>query len=489
LECFLRLGGYLFSLAQEDRNRVSSTQKGVYKIMCVGESTTAHFLVKEPYPAKLERILNESKAGINFSVINKGMIAKGTLDIMAQLQDNLDHYKPDMVIAMMGINDCGYLAPQLRVSFWGRLRVYRLMKVICLAFMKGLNDFTGKIAQCGASKDACDHVSPPYLLKTPSPQHSLHAVRPDACEDDMAMHQGSQYQDQGEYSLAEDAYKKLGKAHPSCANAYFNLGRLYYDWTQYAQAAEAFRKGLEIDPHDAAAYFGLGLALRELKRYSEIEGLFKKSIELDAHTPGVYLMSGYFYRDNMKDFINAEKSFKQAIDAGDDNYMAYRELAKTYIIQKKYDQTEELFRVFKEKYPENDRIYQDLIQLYEYRSREESLREDDRKAEELRGDCFWRVTAKNYRLMKKVLDARGIKLVCVQYPMRSIEPLRKIFYDSGGIIYVDNEKIFKDALSASRFDEYFMDRMFEDFGHCTEKGNELLAGNVAKSILKELLKK
>ena len=64
-------------------------------------------------------------------------------------------------------------------------------------------------------------------------------------------------------------------------------------------------------------------------------------------------------------------------------------------------------------------------------------------------------------------------------------PLKKMFKDSNGIIFVDNEKIFKEALKNASFKEYFMDMFAGDFGHCTPKGNKLLAKNVANAILKE----
>ena len=53
------------------------------------------------------------------------------------------------------------------------------------------------------------------------------------------------------------------------------------------------------------------------------------------------------------------------------------------------------------------------------------------------------------------------------------------------IIFVDNEKIFKDAIREFGYHEYFIDASGGDFGHCTERGNRLLAENIANVILKE----
>ena len=108
------------------------------------------------------------------------------------------------------------------------------------------------------------------------------------------------------------------------------------------------------------------------------------------------------------------------------------------------------------------------------------------KARSFDADYYHPMTRENYRKIKNMLDDRGVQLVCVQYPVRSIDPLKNLFDDTSGIIFVDNEKSFKDAIEKEGYNVYFMDRFAGEFGHCTPKGNELLAGNIADEILKEL---
>jgi len=57
-----------------------------------------------------------------------------------------------------------------------------------------------------------------------------------------------------------------------------------------------------------------------------------------------------------------------------------------------------------------------------------------------------------------------------------------LFWD---IIFVDNEKIFKDALSYRNYEDYFDDYIGGEFGHCTGKGNKLLAGNIVRVIFEK----
>jgi hypothetical protein len=88
-------------------------------------------------------------------------------------------------------------------------------------------------------------------------------------------------------------------------------------------------------------------------------------------------------------------------------------------------------------------------------------------------------------MIKEILDKKKVRLVCVQYPMLNIKQLKAVFEDREGIIFVDNEKVFKDAVRREGYEEYFIDTFGGNFGHCTPKGNRLLAENIAFAILKE----
>jgi len=111
------------------------------------------------------------------------------------------------------------------------------------------------------------------------------------------------------------------------------------------------------------------------------------------------------------------------------------------------------------------------------------------QAQAIRRSCYKSITINSYRKLKEILDKRSTRLVCVQYPMSSLEPLKKIFGGQEGIVFVDNEKIFKDAVRKDGYRAYFKDIFGGGFGHCTDKGNRLLTENIARVILKEVFDK
>lgn len=220
------------------------------------------------------------------------------------------------------------------------------------------------------------------------------------------------------------------------------------------QAEESFKKAIELNPRNDAAYTSLGRIYRNQGKYSQAEEAFKKAIELNPRNDEAYLFLGWIYLEE-NNLLRAEESYKKAIELN----------------------------------PENDKLYAGLAMTYQEIGRDESAQECYKKANDLRLDCYNPVTRHNYLRLKEILDKKGIKLACVQYPVRSVESLKKIFESREGIIFVDNEKVFKEALKKRSYKEYFIDIFGGDFGHCTYKGNRLLAGNIANVILKEVFGK
>ena len=111
------------------------------------------------------------------------------------------------------------------------------------------------------------------------------------------------------------------------------------------------------------------------------------------------------------------------------------------------------------------------------------------KAEELRLNFPNIETYNLYKLIVKKLVDNNIKVICMQYPVRSIKPLQEPlknepYYDK--LTFISNEKLFKDALIKKNYNEIFSDQFAADFGHCTNLGNTLIAKNVVNTLEKIL---
>ncbi|MBU4468464.1 MAG: tetratricopeptide repeat protein [Candidatus Omnitrophica bacterium] len=416
LEIGLRMGGFIFLSLQEYRNTASIKQKGEYVILCIGESTTASG-GNNSYPRQLEEVLNKAGVGIKFSVINKGIPGTSSSVIVSQLESSINKYKPDMIIAMMGINDSPGIVPyhdllskkKTSLSFLRTYKLAKLLKAHLLDNVKRKQEDTFSLGRMNMFQGDFSKATENFRKVIENP----------------------------EKADSSEAYRKLGQSHLLCGD--------------HVMAEKMFRKSIDIDPLNAAAYIGLGECFRTNQMYGHAEKMFEKAIAI---------------REDVWAYIN---------------------LGYCLMKQEKYNRAQEIYKKAMEISPKDTRIYGALALCYlkqkDYKSADQYLKQ----AEKLQMEYYNVETKASYDRLKTITTRKNIKLVCVEYPTRSVEPLKKIFDANDDIIFVDNGELFVEAVKREGYDTYFTDSFAGSFGHCTAKGNRLLAENVANEILKESL--
>jgi tetratricopeptide (TPR) repeat protein len=496
LEIGLRLGRFIILSLQEYRNRVSFKQKGEYRILCLGESTT-----ERRYPSLLKEVLNQRNIGIKFSVINKGICAATTGILLSHLEGNLDKYTPNMVIAMMGINEQSiYMSYKDRQVlgfnlFLNSLKVYNLIRLIRLHIITNINEIrklraeekntvTNGIALilekfCFKDDGRIDYKE--KLLK------KAIELNPNLIKPYIAL--GNFYIRLGKLTQAEELLNKAIEIKPTNSQAYQELADYYIRQEKYTQAEELLKKAIELNPEKDIPYLELGIIYSTcLYRPVQAEELLKKAIELNPKNARQYFSLGLLYRGQGKS-AQAEELLKKAIELNPDEVKVYITLGDFYREQGRFAQAEELLKKAIEITPEDEMMYKNIGRLSAEIGKNELSQEYFRKADTLRKESFYPILAHNYKKLKWILDKRRIRLICMQYPMRSVEALKKLFDSTEGIIFVDNEKIFKDALKSAKYEDLFEDNFGGDFGHCTSKGDRLLAENIADVLIKEVFNK
>ena len=520
LEGGMRLCGFIISSFQENRNRVSLKQVNAFRIMCLGESTTAEGGA-DAYPSQLEVVLNQGATGRRFSVINKGVRATNTSVILSELEGNIATYKPDMVITMMGINDSGRHMPHDMPTYSRALSCFRSLKVYTLfrylwmhlnARLKETDLSVRGMPACYAAQAGGDAVIASLEQ----------AIRQDPHSETPYVQLGNYYRDTKQEILkAEALYRRALVLLPGSFQLHLELARLYRDQVRYEPAVQYYKKALGLDPDNKYALVELGRFYRDQLKYVEAqellnqaakrnlavdgvyrelawyaaesgdlaraEALYKKAIEIDPHNAYNYIEFGRFcYNENRKEYAQAEENFQKAIaiDPAEDRGGAYHELGRLSREVKKYAQAEDCFKKAIALNPQDEMAYAGLALTYAEEGKDQLSADYYQKAQGLRDNFYNPLTVSNYRGIKKILARHGLPLVCVQYPMRSVLPLKEIFQGEEGAMFVDNERSFKDAVKKASYNEYFVDAFAGDFGHCTRKGNRLLAENVAEVIVR-----
>jgi len=452
------------------------------------------------WPGPLEEILNQKDTGIRFSVIDKGIAGTNTSAIVSGLEDNLDKYNPDMVITMMGINDDILAMPyedipaEKTVPFFNSFRIYKLIKSLKLHIIN-------KAEEIGIYKLREDKEG---LIKTNDSTRSSKfkeqeeifkkAIEVNPEDERGYIELAWYYKDAGELTKAGEMFKNAIELNPENEEGYIHLGWYYKDAGELTKAGEMFKKTIELSPKNEEGYIGLGWYYKDAGELTKAEEMFKKAIELNPEDERGYIELGWYYRiigeytkaEEIFKNNKAEEIFKEAIELNPEDEWGYIELGWYYRIIGEYTKAEEMFKKAIELNPEDYRFNATLAIFYRERGKYNLAEEYSKKAESLKMVSYNPVTYYNYQRFKEIVAKRGKSLVCVQYPMRSVEPLKEMFRNREGIIFVDNEKSFKQAVEKEGYDEYFTDMFGGDFGHCTEKGNKLLAENIANTILRRI---
>lgn len=366
LELGLRIGGWVLLSLQESENKIVVSPQEQYRIMCLGESTT--FIGGEDsYPRQLETILRQKNKKMEFVVFNKGVPAVDTGVILSRLEENLEKYSPNMVVAMMGINDGWVKIPQTS----------------------------------GKDRNSLDNTAFIWVRD----QHINYVP-----------YQG--------YISSKDL-------------PLFQSLRIY-------KLAKYIRQGIF-----ARTKWGDNYSLNQT---SGISSDNKKDV-------------------SMSDLLKAHKYFEAGIE---------------YMAERKYEQAKEMFIQSLALGPQSDRFCGGLGILYDAFGMSGEANYYYRKANEIRSMSYNPFTQSNFHKMWQILDDKGISFVCVQYPMRNVELLKQLLTPYSDGVFVDNEDSFKRAIRREGYDAYFEDSFGGEFGHCTPKGNRLLAENIARAILNKL---
>jgi len=404
VEFVLRAAGLVIDGVHNRNNLAAIKAEGTCRILCLGESTT-----RDQYPPYLQEYLNSNGPKIKYTVIDGGNYAVSSTKLIDDLGPQIDKYKPNIIVAMMGINDTGNIVPwRGNSNFLGKLRVFRLLLLI---------------------KENIIHIrdNVPAGNKSIGETGSGNAVG--YGKDDMYR---TMVQLNNKASLRNPVvmFSTEEKQVPK------NLPGIEQKYSQYN------------DFSDPQKFITCGWRYYENNDPSSAENIFNRLMkdrraDVPAHISQAWYMMNTNQNDKAREILEQAQSMR--------NFGVYGALALKCLLEKKYGIAGEIFS----------------------------------KTELLRESYYNEETFGNYRRLIQIAKANKIRLVCMQYPVRSIKPLKKMLNGFNDIVYVDNEAIFKNALRTGEYQDLFLDQFAGDFGHCTPEGNKMIAENLGKAILRE----
>ncbi|MFA5101321.1 MAG: tetratricopeptide repeat protein, partial [Candidatus Omnitrophota bacterium] len=288
LEAGLRLEGFVKERVQYYRNQRAVSQTEVYRILCLGESTT-----QGQYPRFLEEELNRRNIGVRFAVIDEGRAYTTTPSIISRLESQLDEYRPDMVVVMMGINDWGRVIlprpdPLAKIAdFLKSMRIYNLARLVAFYFREKLNGagvqklwerYRG--VQGARTLLNCIHQGYAFAAPVETEETLKRTIEAEPLNEGAHISLGWVYLNEGKTGLAEESFKKALSINPQSDSALGGLGSVYRQDGRYDLAEEALHRALALNDRNYSLYVTLGLVCQEQKQYLRAEEAFRQAVSI-----------------------------------------------------------------------------------------------------------------------------------------------------------------------------------------------------------------
>jgi tetratricopeptide (TPR) repeat protein len=493
LEVLLRIGGALFQLHADSYNKTSFSTDEI-RILCIGESTTQTGN-ETAYPQQLEKLLNERSPHKKFKVINRGETAQTSRVLLSHLDGNLMRFRPHFVIGMIGINDKpetpGFISKGALDNFLNQFHVYRLFALL-------RQHMDRKWAESRLKAIAPEPSIPNNTLLAASPvsDHVNDEDLPDiikklASTEQILVQVKRQIADP---SINESQKTELAKyifvLNHLSAYYYRLIGMLAIANENYPDAEKALGAALSLAPEDPDTVIQSGRLLKLQGQLQMAIQFFERAAVLRPNDPTVLveIARTHSLLGNIEKARQAFLSVAALHPTGDNHFL--NQEAGTWLNQNIFPEDAKKVLLFA--YTSKKQDYGVLAELASVSAK---LGQTDQATLYSKEAEFFRKksadlppeTISNYHEIVDRVAAAGAKMIIMQYPMRSIENLKKAFADTRGIIYVENRENFLAVLRYGDFSNYFADSFAGDFGHCTPAGNRVIAKNLAEVILRQVL--
>ena len=518
VELVLRIGGATFLAVQNYRNNAGSNANA-YRIITYGDSMTTNLNSgQSSWPEELELTLNNKSTGNKFKVFNLAVPGMSSYGALLNLDEDLKRYRPDMVITMIGSTD-NNLAGLYKTENKGFIRKLRIYKVI--EYLSDiLNEKKEEIKKFKDKKldDIQEEKLKKHLNDYPDDIHTIKSL--------FKLYQKN--------NRSKDIIEYADNTNTNNKDVITLLesgrGQAYLDLKNYSEAERWFLKSLETTPENILAIANIGKVYAENGKIDDAIKIFIKYDNIVRSLPSdqfniffeedVYtkIAEYYFRRGNLSTAYNilshmmitnpnkaeevvwfsqiseklnqtdqASNILQRIINENPGNLVAWHELGRYYLNHDKIQEAEDLFEKKFDLKPlkearDYDKGAHDLNQSGLILESDEMRK----KAMELRAQYYLANSEDNHVRIYKKLHKNGIKFIAMQYPLLDITQLKNRFNGDEDVIFVENKEYFQKALSNSSYNDYFLDNFGLYFGHPKKKGNQLIAENVADTVLKNL---
>ncbi len=168
---------------------------------------------------------------------------------------------------------------------------------------------------------------------------------------------GKVYQKQRKWDKAAEAFEAAVQKAPNNANYHYDLGEAYLEAKKIDQAEKALQAATKADPKLFKAHWRLGLVYKNLDRPKDADAALRAAIEANPRLDKPFVALGYLYLDY--DFNNeASKVFSECVRANENSAECHNGFGMALKELKQFEQATKEFKAAIDLDPElYDAIY------------------------------------------------------------------------------------------------------------------------------------
>jgi predicted TPR repeat methyltransferase len=150
-------------------------------------------------------------------------------------------------------------------------------------------------------------------------------------------------QKEGDFSAAENFYKRALRHNPMHLDANYLLGTLYAERKELANALKFLRQAAEINPRSHMIQNNLGNIYQLSGQFDKAIACYQRALNFEPNMPEVHNNLGSIYKHH-EQFVEAEACYRRAILLRPDFVEAYCNLGAVLRGQKKFQEAIENYR-------------------------------------------------------------------------------------------------------------------------------------------------
>lgn len=406
-------------------------EKNTFTILCLGDSHTFGFGAEHghSYPSRLRQLLR-AKSKKKFNVINKGLLAQNTAQLLNILPDQIDKYNADLIILMTGgANHWNYYGYRSAAEdFLYEIRIFRLIKLL-------ISDIKDK-----------SNESEQNLIYT---------------QDEI-----------------DNLTNKL-KKYPDDPKIYFHIGYMHTRNMKLREAIKWYKAGIDVDHKYLNNYVMANLSYITLNEVDSAIAWLHQELEKHPGNEALYNMLGIDYlalgnNDEAKKWCQKAKDTGELVESGIN-------AIKTNDLNELEQRAAEVNNMYARFMQSPTRFALGFYERNMVQSGEPLIDKNMAEVSEwIRGDLIKILRTCNEKKVPVIMQSYAVKPVNNTHRKVniSVNRIMREIASQYNVPFVDNEVLFNDLGMKQK--QYFLVPIND--AHPNEKGYALMATNVFEMI-------